>query len=289
MKTIWEKIKIRIKKVFVPNEQKGYLDKLIQNVKEAQKKDQALPFQILTAKHSGFVVKVGGLYGFVSFNYMPWKYKSIEHWRAVSGFLIHESFSAKIYKISGTTTPVSIILNAENHPFPSYGLIKLKKYKGVVIQESKYGLFVDLGYHDHWKYGSFVGLIHKSAYGNDKSLREAKPGDLIKTYFYGRTKAGEIKLGNIKLQKEWLTGELESLIGTIQTAIVMEDKTGKKQFYIDGKYKTTIFIEKDTFPNKKSIQKELKGLKASRKVRCSVDGIGKKYNFISKLLEIEPE
>ncbi len=287
MNRIWEKIKNRIDKVFNSDEEKDYLTKLTENLKEVQRNHQSIPFRIKSAKRTGFIAKTGGMYAYVSFHHMPWEYKSLEHWRAVSKHLIDKSFFCKIYRISETETPISILLNAENHRFPNKKLIELEEYKGVVIQKSKYGLFVDIGYHYDWEFGSFVGLIHKSTYRNDDSLLDAELGDVVRTNFHGTTKDGEIILGNRKLQKEWQTGELENLIGTVQTAMLMEDESGRRQFFIDGKFKTTIHLNKDIYPSKTSVKKELKSLKKFSTVECKILRISKGNNFVSELLKIE--
>lgn len=225
---------------------------------------------------------------------MPWNYDSFEQWRAVSKHLIGKEFTCEIYSINEKERPVQIRINAQNHNFESTRLIEFEQYKCVVMQKSKYGLFVDLGYHFDWEYGSFIGLIHKSTYKNDDTLLDAQLGDVVKTYFHGMKKHGGLKkrgliFGNENVQKEWLTGELEKLIKTEQTAMLMEDENGKRVFFIDGKYRTVIHIDENTFPNKKSIKKELKSLKLYSKFDCKILRISKMNNFVSELLAIKAE
>ena len=293
MNSTWNRIKTKINNVFNPKkeEEKDYLTKLADNLKEIQKNHQNVSFRIKTAKRNGFVVKVKGLFAFVSFHHMPWKYKSVEHWRAVSKHLVDKKFFCNIHSISENVRPIQIIINAENHTFEKIKLIPLEQYECVVIHKSKYGLIVDLGYHFDWEYGSFNGLIHKSTYTNDDKLLNAESGDIVKTCFHGVKKKGTLKnggliLGNQNVQKEWLTGELENLIGTIQTATVMLDEKGKRGFFIDGKYRTMIYIDKKIYPNKKSIKKELNNLRMYSTIECKILRISKSNNFVSEPLNI---
>ena len=289
----WNRIKTKIENLFSPKktEEKDYLTVLVDNLKEAQKNHQSLPFRINSAKRNGFVVKVKGLFAYVSFYQMPWEYKSVEHWRAVAKHLVGKKVFCKIHSISENVRPIQITVNAENHIFEKTKLIPLEQYECVVIHKSKYGLIVDLGYHFDWEYGSFNGLIHKSTYTNDDKLLNAEAGDIVKTYFHGIKKKGTLKnggliLGNQNVQKEWLTGELENLVGTIQTATVMLDEKGKRGFFIDGKYRTMIHIDKKIYPNKKSIKKELNNLRMYSDIECRILRISKSNNFVAEPLNI---
>jgi ribosomal protein S1 len=293
MNSTWNRIKSKINNVFNPKkeEEKDYLTKLADNLKEAQKNHQSLSFRINSAKRNGFVVKVKGLFAYVSFHHMPWEYKSIEYWRAVSKHLVGTKFFCKVHSISENVRPIQIIVNAENHIFEKTKLIPLEQYDCVVMQKSKYGLIVDLGYHFDWEYGSFSGLIHKSTYPNDDKLLNAELGDIVNTYFHGIKKKGSLKnngliLGNQNVQKEWLTGEFENIIGTNQTATIMLDDKGKRAFFIDGKYRTMIFIDKKIYPNKKAIKKELNNLKIYSNIECRVLRISKSNNFVAEPLNI---
>jgi len=289
MNSTWNKIKNRINDVFNPKrevKQKNYLDKLLNNLKESQLNNRTLQFQIKSAKRNGFVVKVGGMFAFISYNYMPWEYKSIQHWRGVSKNLLNQKFFCKIHSIDENTMPIRILINAENHRFEEKTLTENEQYKGVVIHKSKYGLFVDLGCHFNWKFGSFVGLIHKSTYKNDDKLLSAIDGDIVESYYFGTKKNGEIILGNKYFQKEWLTGELENYVGTNRMAMVMTDETGKRGYFIDGKFRTVIHLNKERFPNRKSIKKELNNLKLYSEFECKILRISKSDNFVSEPISI---
>ncbi|TPV32348.1 hypothetical protein FJ651_12340 [Paucihalobacter ruber] len=294
MTAIWKKIKTLLKSRFnskKKQEKPDYLFELVNNVKEAKRLQKNLPFQIVSAKRKGFVVKVGGLFAFVSYFHMPWTYKSLDHWLAVSKHLIGKEFFCIIYSIDDNDTPVKVIIDAENHTFKPKELKKLQEYECIVIQKSKYGMFVDLGYHFNWEFGSFVGLIHKTVIKNDVTLIEAVPGDVVTTYFHGLqinkpAHRGELILGTKNLQKEWFTEDLQKLVGTEQTAILKEEEDGRRTFYIDGKFKTFIHINKDNLKIKRSNKRALKSLNANSTITCKVMRISKNHQFVSEFIKI---
>ena len=64
------------------------------------------------------------------------------------------------------------------------------------------------------------------------------------------------------------------------------DEKGKRGFFIDGKYRTMIYIDKKIYPNKKSIKKELNNLRMYSTIECKILRISKSNNFVSEPLNI---
>ena len=54
---------------------------------------------IITSKEKGFVVKVSGLFAFVFYIHMPWKYPIMEDWIVAAPHLIGKVFYGKIHKV----------------------------------------------------------------------------------------------------------------------------------------------------------------------------------------------
>ncbi len=295
MSNIWTKLKEKITNLFqakpkkkkVAKTKKDYLSDLITKLEKAQKKQDVLQFEIKSAKRNGFVVKVSGLYAFVSFYHMPWQYRSIEQWRSVSKYLIGKKFNGIVHSISAKSRPVKILLNAEKQNFDKLQLVDKEQYNCVIIQRLRFGFVVDLGYHFGWKYGSIVGLIHKSSFKSDEELISAKLGDIVQTYYHGRKKNGDPILGDKNVNKELLTGELDDLIGSVQTAVLKKDSNGRRSFFIKEKYKTIININPEIFPDEKSTKKIIEDLYDNAVVKCKVIRMSNKNNFVSDLLEIE--
>lgn len=283
MKLIWNNIKNKISETFNSKNDKEYLVKLVENLEQFKAENKSIPFIITGVKEKGLVVKVGGLFAYVSFYYMPWKYSSIEFWKVISKQLIGKKFYCSIYRIE--KKPLSILINAECHHFKKIILTENSKYSGIVINKAKYGFFIDIGYHFDWEYGSFVGLMHISNI-SEQEYEQMEEGKEVKTIFQGYTEDGKLILGNKIFQKEWLTGELNNLIGTIQDVKMKITEDGKREFCIKEKYKTAIPLNKINYPKCRTKAKHIiYNLENNEVIQCEIIKINKKKRmFVSKLL-----
>ena len=81
-----------LKKRLGISDHKSYLLTLIENLERQKEENNALAFRIVSIKNKGFVVKVGGLFAYGSFDHMPWQYPSYEAWRAVFPYLTDRLF-----------------------------------------------------------------------------------------------------------------------------------------------------------------------------------------------------
>lgn len=238
-------------------------------------------------RQTGFIVKVGGLFAFLSFYHMPWTYRTIGQWKGASEYLIGKEFYCIITKINDQTKPIQVTVNAKGHFFKDINLTEFQEYEGVVIHRESYGVFVDIGYHYDWKYGSLVGLIHKSTYENHTDLINPKTGDVVRTDFLGiKEKTASKKRGLILDKRDY---KKEKLIGTEQIASLIEDKNAKKIFIIDGKYRTTLRINEDIFPDKKNTKRIINNLEPGSSIKCRILRISHSNNFYSELLSIEKD
>ena len=52
--------------------------------------------------------------------------------------------------------------------------MKTKIIKGVIINKTNYGIFVDIGYNFNWWCGSLVGMLHKSNFENEELFEKNK-------------------------------------------------------------------------------------------------------------------
>ena len=109
--TDWNTVCQNLKKIFAKPEQKSHLAKLVDNLARQDCANTNIPFKIIDIRDKGFIVKVGGLRGYISFNHMPWTYNNNVAWNAVFPYLKGKLFFSKIYQIQ--KEPISIILNGE--------------------------------------------------------------------------------------------------------------------------------------------------------------------------------
>jgi len=124
---------------------------------------ESVPFKICRVKEKGFMVKVLGISGYVSFDFMPWKYPTHEIWKSFSENLIGKVFYAKIHLI--TKEKHTFLLNASIPQFKRPIIEVGEKFKGIILHSStKKVVLVDVGIHFEWKKGSFIGIV-RDVYG----------------------------------------------------------------------------------------------------------------------------
>jgi ribosomal protein S1 len=266
---------------------KDYLQDLLLNIKKAFINQENLTFRIVEPKERGFLIKVGGLFAFVSFKHFGWKYPSIEFWRNASNSIVGKFFTGKIHNVE--ENPISIQIDAKEQKFENPNLEKYSKYRGIILQKPNYGVFVDLGFHFNWKFGSILGLIHISTFMNESDYENCKLGDEIETVFQGLNENNQPILGDYIERGKWTNGEMEKLIGTIQKVSVLINEDEKPEFYVLGKHKATIPINKALYPNFRTTAKKYTyGLKNGEIIDCEIVKINsKKDSFVLKLT-IEP-
>lgn len=267
---------------------KDYLQDLLLNIKESYTNQENLTFRIVEPKEKGFLVKVGGLFAFVSFKHLGWSYPSIEFWINASNSLVGNFFTGKIHNVE--ENPISIQIDAKEQTFDKPNLKKYAKYRGVILQKTKYGVFVDLGFNFNWKFGSILGLIHKSTLINESDYDNWKVGEDIETLFQGYNENNQPILGDNRERGKWSNGEMDKLIGTIQKVSVLINENGKSEFYVLGEHKATIPIKKEFYPNfRTTAKKYIYGLKNGEIIDCEIIKINKrKDGFVLKLLIEKP-
>lgn len=271
-----------------PKNEKDYLQDLLLNIKEAHTSQENLTFRIVEPKEKGFTVKVGGLFAFISFNHFGWSYPSIEFWKNASNSLVGSYFTGKIHNVEENS--ISIQIDAKEQIFNKPNLVKFSEYRGVIVQKPKYGIFVDLGLHFNWKFGSLLGLVHKSTLINQTDYENWNVGEQITTLFQGFNENEQLVLGDNRERGKWLNGEMDKLINTIQKVSVVINENGKSEFYVLGEHKATIPIKKEFYPNfRTTAKKYIYGLKNGEIIDCEIIKINKrKDGFVLKLLIEKP-
>jgi len=267
-----------------PKKEKDYLHDLLLNIKKAHANQESITFRIVKPKEKGFIVKVGGLFAFISFNHFGWSYPSIEYWKNASKALVGSYFTGKIHNVE--ENPISIQVNGKEQVFNKPKLEKFSQYRGVIVRKPKYGVFVDLGLHFNWKFGSLLGLVHKSSLINPTDYDNWNVGEQITIPFLGFNENEQLVLGDNRERGKWLTGEMDKLIGTIQKVSVVINENGKSEFYVLGEHKSTISRKKELHPNlRTTVKKYIHGLKNGEIIDCEIIKMNKrKDGFVLKLL-----
>lgn len=282
----WRKKIKRVGSLFGVSKNNDYAFELLANIERVQEKEIALPFVIQSVLSYGFLVKIGGLYATITFNDMPWRYNSLEDWQVVSSHLIGKEFYGKVTNIVRSTIPFRIRVSAKSHIFNPKELTIYKEYQVLVVSKKKYGVFIDVGYHFQWKYGSVVSIIHKSAFPDLDDYEQAQRGQVISTYFHGKSMEGKLVFGKLGLQQEWLTGELEELVGTIQNITVSIDDSGRKKLLVKNKFDAALTAYKAFYPKRyiRPIRQFKRGLMPGDSFEAEIYKISKRRHFVLRLV-----
>ena len=271
-----------------PKNDKDYLQDLLVDIKMAQASQEPLIFRIVEPKEKGFLVKVGGLFGFVPYPHFCWNYPNIESWKNISPLLIGRYFKGRIYLLE--EDPILILINAKGQGHEKPTLEKYSPYKGVVVQKRKYGLFVDLGIHFNWLQGSITGLIHKSTFPSRSDFESFAVGDIIYTNYNGTHENGHMILGTYRDGEEkWHNGEMEQYVGTIQKTVVVRNELDHTEFYVLGVHKGSAPALKEFYPNfRKAARNHIFGIKHGEIIDCEIIRINKRRDSFILKLPLEP-
>jgi ribosomal protein S1 len=251
--------------------EKNYLQNLLETVVRRKEDDLSVQLNVVNATKNGFTIKVCGLFGYLQFKYMPWHYRSIHHWRAVSSSIVGNYFIGKIESVE--TEPIKIITNATSHIFKTVELEHDFIYNGIIIEKKKFGLLVEIGNHFGWRFGSIVGFIHKSFLLDIEDFNQANVGQTITTQYQGKNRKEEYLFGDIYIEEVWINDYIETLIGTTQIATVkINETTNKREYFVQGNIRCGIAITK-TLQDKwgrKQLREYLKTLGEGDEIECEV-------------------
>lgn len=250
-------------------ETKDFLPRLVEQLEDLIEQDINLPFHIKEIKDNGFLINVKGLLAFLSFDYMPWRYRNKNYWTAVFKSIKGKQFYGKVYLLE--KDPLFIIFNAQIPQFKSVELIIGEKYKGIVIKKNKQSLVIDIGHHFRWKCGSIIGILGKSHFAVHQKISEISLGDEIETIFFGLNDKTQNVFCNNVYEMNWCEKNPNNLLGEIVKARIIENKTPTK-LIVDKTFKGILANIKESFPPK--MQSEIKNLKKRLKtgdlISCEV-------------------
>ena len=270
----WNNIKNSIFRLLnIPNK-KTYLSKLIDNFENLKTEQESHAFKITDIREKGFIVKVHGLLGYISFYHMTWKYNNIESWKAIFPYIKGKILFGKIFKFEKES--LSIFLDGDIPQFKKIKLYKNKKYKGIIIQKVNYGAFVDIGYNFKWKCGSLVGLLHKLNFENEELFEKTNPGETIELFFWGYTENEKLIFGQRSELKEWFTGEIQSLMDKTLPVNIIKPENGEKRYLVKNKHNAALPVTKIQYPdNRKQIRIAVRKLQDGDIIHCKIIDINK--------------
>jgi predicted RNA-binding protein with RPS1 domain len=287
---IFESIINWIKKGFGISDKEGWITARINEIESHRDNFDTLPFKIVDLKDNGFLTKVKGLYSYISFYHMPWKYLDPISWSAVAPSLIDKKFFCKIHKIH--KDPVAIILNGELPQFKKVELTFGEKYKGLIIKILEFGVFIDIGYHFDWKCGSLTGLLHKSQFAENERIDDFKLGQEIETFYQTLNKDGRIVFCNDQVNIDWQLGKPQELVGKVILAKVIRKTENKKvSLLIEGKYKANLETNNkiSKAKNRTNINQFQRDLAVGKLIECEVTGFNERKKCLNVNLLVDYE
>ena len=282
---IWNKLKNIAKRIFGKPDKKKYLDKRVENLETQRLENVSLPFRIIDLKNTGFVVKVSGLYAFISFNHMPWKYSKIDYWTSIAPVLINKIFYCKIHSISKEPL-LSIVVNGKIPQFKKTELLIGETYRGIIIEKVRSGIIIDIGYHFDWRCGSFVGFMHQSLFNSLQLFSDCSVGDEIEIMYQGLNEKEWLLFFQNHEIFDWINGIPQALLGQIVSAQVVREEDNKRtKLLVNGKYTGKIIYELENKQTNKMIKNNLKN---GEIIHCEVIGFKEterilKLKWISEL------
>ena len=263
-------------------EQKNYLIKLIANLEKFETSKENIPFKVEDIEENGFLIKTEGLFGFISFNHMPWIYSNTDAWKVVYPSIKGKVFFAQIHHFNKET--ISIILNGNIPQFKKVNLTSFQKYNAIVLQKTPYGVYVDVGVHFNWNCGSISGLLHKSHFNDSELYNNIQEGDSLEVYYWGTNPNEQHLFGRTKLAEEWINGEIEELLGKVVKVNVTVDENGYKHYLVNDKFKAALPCTKIIYPHyKKVVRAAIGNLANNDTIYCEVVLV----NLLDKTLKLK--
>jgi hypothetical protein len=270
-----------IKEKFRISDKDNWISERLNEIETHRLNFDTLPFKIVDIKDNGFLTKVKGLYSYISFYHMPWKYFDTDSWIAIAPSLIGKKFFCKIHKTDKDLR--AIFLNGEFPQFKKTELIIGEEYTGLIIKKSQYGLFIDIGYHFGWKCGSMVGLLHRTQLDTSISLVDIELGAEIRVIYLGLNENNQLLVSNDYTDIDWIKGIPQGLTGQILwVRIVRKSDEEGIGFLVLGKYKSSLTINKQDYLPKyrKEIIRAKNALSDGKIINCEVSGFDDKKRIL---------
>lgn len=256
---------------------KDYLIPLINSIEDKYYDRINVGFTIVDMIEIGFLVKTDGLFAFVEYDEMPWQYSSTEIWKLAFPHLQKKVFFGQVAQFQ--RDPLAIQINAKVPQFKKPELYVGDEYKGVIIQKSKFGTMVDIGYEFNWTRGSMIGLLPKKSNNPNDPHGDENLGQIVEVVLHDIRRNNKL---NFRMRKTILgtgnpdTDNLRNKIVDVDK--VLSEETGKDEYLVFGKYKAMMNFELYRPEDRPILQKDLDELPDKTVVHCEVTGYSKKMD-----------
>jgi ribosomal protein S1 len=231
-----------------------------------QSRDEVTKCKICDVKMKGLVVKVENLYAYLPFQLAPWLYPSTEYWATIIKSLRNRYFDCKIASAEKIDDgKFKIFVDASVHQFRTCELKRDYKFAGIILKKTENGLFVEIGGHFAWKFGSIHGFLNNAKHEDLKNYSE---GDNIDVYFWDKTVRG-IDFVNSKFYDIY-----KEYIGKRASLLVMRDNDEEVKLLVEGKF--------DAFCVDKITENIVNQLDDYEIIECEIVGYNSQTGFAMK-------
>ncbi|MDR2469425.1 MAG: hypothetical protein LBD27_02955 [Tannerella sp.] len=207
-----------ITEVSQDNNSKEWLEALFLQIEELFLYDKPVRCKIYSITPKGFIVKINGIFAFISRKQMPWKYLRPEYWQAIAPTLAGKVFFCKITEtIRLAEHKYSIYADASIHKFPPVEIFEATPYLAIVLFKLGKTVFLDLGYHFGWKNGSIPGVLLRKRFASAQMFENCEAGQILQVYCAGLEdeQLDCIEANYYEASKMWDPQTLDPYVGKI--------------------------------------------------------------------------
>ncbi|HBG41830.1 MAG TPA: hypothetical protein DDZ96_10130 [Porphyromonadaceae bacterium] len=287
--------------------QKETRDVTFEKILLAKANGETLHFHIVKDGNSGFIVRIGNLQGFTSYKNMPWRYSSLEEWKAVSPYLAEVSFTGKLFSVNPARK--SFIIDALPYERTSPALETNRVYTGIILNKSAKNIKVELGNNFNWEYGSLQGVIpFDTISGGSESLQNLRPGETrfvtFSSYNSPKRKKAIVTQAAVDIQstpkddsapqpaappkkeKEKLTKEeiqsLKEYVGTAQPVTISAHPYNGRTYMLNERYRCLLENTEAFYGEKQNqVREYLRTKNIGDKIDCEVLAINEKTGLMT--------
>jgi ribosomal protein S1 len=249
------------------NDKNEWLEPLFENIESACFENKTFRFKICSLKPCGFVVKVGGLFAFLPFKFMPWQYQQSAHWNIISPTLEGKLFYCKILEATKIEEQkFRILIDASIHLFREIKLQENLRYTGIILQKFGQGITVDIGCHFDWEYGTLKGFVPVEKFADLKTFQDCEPGQMIDVMYVENTLKG------IKFAEAGYADLYSEYVGKMVWVKVYRAEDASLKFRLEDKYDAILPILPSIYSPQmqKQVQRRREGWRDGDIIDCEV-------------------
>lgn len=163
---------------------KPYLEDMYLRAEQDLLKGSIVSCCIAGVCERGFRAKMGGLWVYIPYALMPWKYTKFETWKIVGQHMIGSEWLGNIESISYVKSLIAVQVHG-NSQIEKPRLIIQQKYRGVVLAKTEMYLLLDIGMHFKWEFGKMLVSLQRRSLLGTNVYNAAESGGILELRYWG--------------------------------------------------------------------------------------------------------